>query len=572
MILSPGDLIADKYRLVKRFGMGAMGEVWAGERLTDQQPIAIKILLRAAAEHNEVVSRFRREAQVLARVQSEYVARVLDFSSDDRVGLVLIMELIPGESLHAVLAREGQIAIETMLDLCMDVARGLRDLHAASIVHRDLKPGNIVLRPRVGLLPQAVLVDFGMSRILSGPNEDEEITAITRDDRVLGTLEYMAPEQVLGSKKVTGVADLYALGAILYRSISGRHVFGNLEGGPLVATKLNQDAPPLATERTDPVAKKTRDMVARLLARQLRNRYQNVDEVLAEMIAIRAPKRVSAAPSARHKPPVEDDADTGWLPGGRLRAIRDAARAAKPDANSVRVAIPIGDAERADAPKGASPVSLDEPTIPRYDKPGRESSPPRSSSAPQGPPSRVASPNPKAPVRGASGRRSPWLNPALAVAVGAVLGFTVLSFARRDTRVAAWIAAVVPQIQRASVPQPAPSPRGSASAEPLPLVADRSASTPLPQLDQGASSGLLAMSAPPAESASSQPAGSASPMEALSVPPTHVSASQLPPRVYAAVGTGAGAGVLTTSAPSGVAATGLTPQTSASVLPLAADR
>jgi serine/threonine protein kinase len=294
--LSPGTIIAESYRVDRRIGAGGMGEVWAGERLVDSRPVALKILLSGVDVSTEVLARFRREAQVLARVRSEYVAEVLDFIADDDFGFVLVMDLIPGESLHAVLAAKERLSVEHMLDIASDVLRGLRDLHAANIVHRDLKPGNIVLRPRPNQRPRATLIDFGVSRIISKPDE-EEITAITRGDRVLGTLEYMAPEQILGSRTVTGTADLYALGAMMFRAIAGRHVFGDLQEGNLAVAKLNEDAPPLPTGRDDEVAQRVTAMVARLLSRRLRDRYENAEQVISEVDEIRALARVRAAAS-----------------------------------------------------------------------------------------------------------------------------------------------------------------------------------------------------------------------------------------------------------------------------------
>ena len=285
MKLAPGTTIAGLYRADRRIGVGGMGEVWAGVRLSDGFDVAIKVLLTHTVDANEVIARFRREAQVLARIRSTYVAQVIDFLAEED-GFVLVMELIPGDSLHAVLSYDQALAIETTLDIVSDVLRGLRDLHKANIVHRDLKPGNIVLRPRPGLRPRATLIDFGVSRIMSDPDE-EEVTAITRGDRVLGTLEYMAPEQILGSRSVTGTADLYAVGAMMFRAITGHHVFGNLQEGRLAVAKLNQDAPPLDTGRSDVIAERTEMLLSRLLSRRLRDRFKTAEEALAEVDAIR---------------------------------------------------------------------------------------------------------------------------------------------------------------------------------------------------------------------------------------------------------------------------------------------
>jgi serine/threonine-protein kinase len=300
--LEAGVIVGQRYRAQDRLGAGAMGEVWSGVKLDDESPVAIKVLLAGAALNPEVVARFKREAQVLARVQSEYVARVLDFFSDPSFGLILVMELIEGESMLAMLRRAGHISIEATLELAADITRGLKDLHDARIVHRDLKPGNIVLRPMDGRMPRATLIDFGMSRILSGPDPDDEVTAITRGDRVLGTLEYIAPEQILIARSVTGAADLYALGCIMFRAIAGHHVFGDAVEARLVAAKLNTDPPDVPTGREDPTAVRTKAMVMKLLSRRLRERYQQADEVLEEIRSI-----LALANLRRSIPPQEEE-------------------------------------------------------------------------------------------------------------------------------------------------------------------------------------------------------------------------------------------------------------------------
>lgn len=266
-----------------------MGEVWAGVRIADGLPVALKVLQTAAAARGEVVARFKREAQVLGRVRSDFVAAVIDFSSDPNYGLLLILQLIPGESLLAILNREKRIPLELALHVGLDIARGLHDLHEARIVHRDLKPGNVVLQPLGGGRFRAVLIDFGISRIVAAPeDEGEEVTAITRAGTVLGTLEYIAPEQIFGSQTVTGTADLYALGAIIYRAVAGQHAFVANADAALLVLKMTGDAPELPAEGDGPVQKRAKALVARLMARDPAARYQTAAEAAAEIQSILA--------------------------------------------------------------------------------------------------------------------------------------------------------------------------------------------------------------------------------------------------------------------------------------------
>ncbi len=286
MDFQEGVLVAGRYRLSRLVGAGGMGEVWAGFDEQQQRPIAIKRLLPAAAKHHEVVARFRREAFLLGRVESPHVAKVEDFIDDESFGLLLIMEFIEGPSLAHVL-EDRSFSVEEALDLGVDVAKALVDLHEAKIVHRDLKPGNIILRPAHGDRFQAVIVDFGISRLMPGGSENE-VTGITRANIALGTVEYMAPEQILNSRDVTPVTDLYALGIILYRAVKGQHAFGNRRGEDLARAKLLEEAPALEPGRDDEIAEGLVRIVARALKKRPAQRYASARDMLAELEAVKA--------------------------------------------------------------------------------------------------------------------------------------------------------------------------------------------------------------------------------------------------------------------------------------------
>ncbi|MEJ7735369.1 MAG: serine/threonine-protein kinase, partial [Polyangiaceae bacterium] len=294
MDLSPGHVVAGRYRADRRVGSGGMGEVWAGEHLAIGVKVAIKALLPAAKVSHEVVARFKREAFLLGRIRSEYVARVLDFVNDEDIGLVLVMELVEGDPLAKRLAN-GALSVEECVDLGADVARALCDLHRVHVVHRDLKPGNIILSPTIEGRRRAVLVDFGVSRLLSGGEGDEDtITGITKANMAVGTVEYMAPEQILSSRDVTGSSDCYALGAILHRGVAGSHVFGEIFEHELAHTKLTKDAPPLRTGRADRVARGLEAVVARALRRRPHERYARAEEMVAALETLREMARCAA--------------------------------------------------------------------------------------------------------------------------------------------------------------------------------------------------------------------------------------------------------------------------------------
>lgn len=280
----PGALVAGRYRLRRMVGAGGMGEVWAGEDVKSGDKVAVKHLLPTAAKHHEVVARFKREAFLLGRIESEYVARVIDFFDDETYGLVLVMEFIEGPSLAHIL-EQRTLSVEEAVDLAVDLLRALQQLHGAKIVHRDLKPGNIIMRPTSEGRPRAMVVDFGISRLLPGKGENE-VTGITRANIALGTVEYMAPEQILNSRDVTPVTDLYAVGIILFRAVKGHHAFGERRGEDLARAKLIEDAPALESGRRDDLALGLTSLIARALKKKPSQRFPSAVDMLAEVEAL----------------------------------------------------------------------------------------------------------------------------------------------------------------------------------------------------------------------------------------------------------------------------------------------
>jgi serine/threonine-protein kinase len=320
-------VIAGRYRVDRKVGSGGMGEVWSGDHLAIGTRLALKTMLPAAAVNHEVVARFKREAFLLGRIRSDYVARVVDFVADDNFGLVLVMEFIEGVSLARVLT-ERNLTVEETVDVGCDLASALCDLHRAHIVHRDLKPGNVILSPQADGRHRAVVVDFGVSRLLSAGAEDEEtITGITRTDMAVGTIEYMSPEQILNSRSVTGASDIYAVGAILFRAVAGHHVFGEVHGeSELAQYKLTQEAPPLPIAIHDRLGAGLRDAVARTLRRRPSERFTSAEQMVEAFSPLRDLVRLAAL-----------DLDSTTQDGKNDPAHEPTGRKARPN---VAVAIP----------------------------------------------------------------------------------------------------------------------------------------------------------------------------------------------------------------------------------------
>jgi eukaryotic-like serine/threonine-protein kinase len=198
-----------RYRVERTLGGGGMGDVSLAHDTELGRPVALKSLAPHLARDGEFRARFLREARLAARLLHPNIVQVYDVG-EDGLGPFIVMEYVDGETLAARLGRRGPLQPAEAVELAVQVCAGLQAAHRASLVHRDVKPGNILLR-RDGT---AKLTDFGIARAL-------DATVYTMHGTVLGTPAYLAPEQARG-EPVTGAADLYALGVVLYESLTGR--------------------------------------------------------------------------------------------------------------------------------------------------------------------------------------------------------------------------------------------------------------------------------------------------------------------------------------------------------------
>jgi hypothetical protein len=211
-----GHLLGGKYRIVRRIGVGGMGSVYEAKHAGLGTPVAIKVLLPQLAQVPTVADRFRREAQVSATLKSPHVIQVTDVDQLPDGRPYLVMELLEGESLQEHLEKAQSLSREESVDLGLQILLGLECAHALGVVHRDLKPGNVYLDLR-GAGRIAKLLDFGVAKVKATP----EFQALTRPGMVMGTPEYMAPEQAFSADQADARSDLYSVGVMLYEMLSG---------------------------------------------------------------------------------------------------------------------------------------------------------------------------------------------------------------------------------------------------------------------------------------------------------------------------------------------------------------
>jgi serine/threonine-protein kinase len=240
--LAPGTAVAGRYRIERRIGRGGMGAVYAVRHANTGEALALKVLNPALADNPQAVERFRTEARAPVRIGSEHVVRVVDADVAPELGGVpfMVMELLNGRDLGTELKRRGALPAGEVCLYLKQAARALDKAHAIGIIHRDLKPANLYLTYREDGSPHVKILDFGIAK-LADPGRVE----LTQDGAIFGTPWYMSPEQARGhASKVGPSADLWALGLIAFRLLTGRNYWTSEQMAELIGQILYEPMVP----------------------------------------------------------------------------------------------------------------------------------------------------------------------------------------------------------------------------------------------------------------------------------------------------------------------------------------
>ncbi len=269
------------YEILSALGAGGMGEVYRARDTRLDRPVAIKVLAPHLAASAEVRQRFEREARTISQLSHSNICALYDVGREGEIEY-LVMELLEGESLADRLAR-GPLALEQTLRFGAQIADALDKAHRQGIIHRDLKPGNVMLT-KSGVK----LLDFGLAKAMEAPvpNSSEsvlptQVSPVTQAGTVLGTFQYMAPEQLEG-KEADGRSDIFSLGAVVFEMATGRKAFQGSNQASLIAAILQSEPPPIST--IQPLSPPALDRVARAcLAKDPEERTQSAHDVAAEL-------------------------------------------------------------------------------------------------------------------------------------------------------------------------------------------------------------------------------------------------------------------------------------------------
>lgn len=266
-----GITLGGRFQLTSRIAIGGMGEVWKAQDLVLGRIVAIKILKDEYTGDPGFRARFRAEAKHTALLNHEGIANVFDYGEEDG-SAYLVMELVPGEPLSALIEREHVLSADWTLSMIAQTARALAVAHAQGLVHRDVKPGNLLITPD----GRVKITDFGIARLA-------DQVPLTQTGQVMGTAQYLAPEQATG-QIATGSSDIYALGVIGYECITGHRPFSGESQIAIALAQVNDAPPPLPDTLPTPV----RALLMSMLAKEPSNRPANALKLAEAADAIRA--------------------------------------------------------------------------------------------------------------------------------------------------------------------------------------------------------------------------------------------------------------------------------------------
>ncbi|HEV3129379.1 MAG TPA: protein kinase [Solirubrobacteraceae bacterium] len=258
-----------RYRLQARIGSGGMSTVYRAQDETLQRVVAVKLMNREVASDSDQLERFRREARAVAQLSHPHIVGVID-AGEDEGRPYIVFECVAGETLKERIRRAGRLPVAEAVAYAIEIARALGAAHARHIVHRDVKPQNVLIDEE----GSAKVTDFGIARSL---NEE----GLTDDGRVLGTTDYVAPEQALG-RPVTGQSDLYSLGVVLYEMLTGEVPFKGDNQVAVAMKHVREQLPDLQSKRPE-ISAALAAVVDRATAKRPEDRYGNDAELIADL-------------------------------------------------------------------------------------------------------------------------------------------------------------------------------------------------------------------------------------------------------------------------------------------------
>jgi serine/threonine-protein kinase len=303
--LTVGSVLQETYRIVRRIGRGGMGEVYEATHARLSGRYAIKVLLGEIGSSEEVLARFRREAEVTSSLRHPNIVQVIDFNRTLQGDPYLVMEFLEGRELSAELEAEPRQPLARVAEILRQTVSGLTAAHNRGIVHRDLKPENLFLADVEGEEQRLVkILDFGISKV------KEATTRLTRESAIMGTAHYMAPEQALGEvDRIDVRSDQFSLACIAYEMLSGREPFWGDSLPAVIYQVVHKDPAPLESVNPE-VPPAVAEVIRRAMAKDPAARFPTVREFHAAFVAAAGAREAPRAPAAVAQPAPRPTAPT----------------------------------------------------------------------------------------------------------------------------------------------------------------------------------------------------------------------------------------------------------------------
>jgi serine/threonine-protein kinase len=287
-----GATLAGKYRIDERLNEGGMGTVYRATHVLMEKTVAIKVLRPSLAADEKIVARFSREARAASRISHPNALSVTDFGEDENGVVFLVMEFLSGRTLKQLIRDEGPLPLTRVVEIIRQVGDALNAAHQQGVIHRDLKSDNIMLVDTMAA-DHAKVLDFGIAKI--NEPEGRDTGGLTAPNLVIGTPQYMSPEQCSQESEIDARSDIYSLGIILYEMLVG-HVPFTADSPTMVMMKhLQEPVPSVLEERSDLPASVGR-VIARAMAKLPANRYQAVAELIEDLTIASGTARFAPVP------------------------------------------------------------------------------------------------------------------------------------------------------------------------------------------------------------------------------------------------------------------------------------
>jgi serine/threonine protein kinase len=266
-------------RLIRKLGEGGMGVVWLARHETLDKDVAVKVLPDGLGEGEEAVQRFLREAKSAARLDHPNVVQVLDAGATDGVHFI-VMQFVDGTDLQKIIAKKGKLSVGDALSVAKKIAQALGAAHKLGLIHRDIKPANILITKQ----GRVQVADFGLARDIKSDG------TLTNADEVIGTPQYLSPEQARG-EKLDGRSDLYSLGGTLYCMLSGRPPFSGRTPISIAVKHASQTEKPQPLRELLPdLSPEVEALVEKLMAKNVEDRCQSAEEAVAAIDRLKSPQ------------------------------------------------------------------------------------------------------------------------------------------------------------------------------------------------------------------------------------------------------------------------------------------